>query len=81
MTADKIAAAICLIGLALMFWFVPRAYAAERQGFQWALWMQLPNRPAEVVWLFQERTACELDLASSANAAPKGSRFKCERRK
>jgi hypothetical protein len=54
---------------------------AERQGFQWALWMQLPGKPQEIAWLFDSETACSLDLASSANAAPKGTRFQCQRRK
>lgn len=53
--------------------------AEQPRPYQWALSMQLPGKPAEVRWLFDSETACGLDLASSANAAPRGTRFKCER--
>jgi hypothetical protein len=82
MNPNKIAAVILLAGLMLMFWSTPRAHSAEqREPFKWALVMQLPNKPAEARWLFSDKTGCELDLASSANAAPKGTRFQCQRRK
>ena len=73
--------ALVVIGLA---WFVMvnLAMAAEqREPFKWALAMQLPGKPQEVRHLFDSETACNLDLASSANAAPKGTRFQCQRRK
>ena len=73
--------ALVVIGLA---WFVmvQIAMAAEqREPFKWSLVMQLPGKPAEARWLFDSETACNLDLASSANAAPKGTRFQCQRRK
>ena len=55
--------------------------AEQPRPFQWALAMQLPGKPQEVRHLFDSETACNLDLASSANAAPKGTRFQCQRRK
>lgn len=73
--------ALVVIGLA---WFVmvQIAMAAEQpRPYQWALSMQLPGKPVEVLWLHDSETACSLDLASSANAAPKGTRFQCARRK
>ena len=73
--------ALVVIGLA---WFVMvnLAMAAEqREPFKWALVMALPAKPQEVRHLFDSETACNLDLASSANAAPKGTRFQCQRRK
>ena len=73
--------ALVVIGLA---WFVmvQIAMAAEQpRPFQWALVMALPAKPQEVRHLFDSETACNLDLASSANAAPKGTRFQCQRRK
>lgn len=73
--------ALVVIGLA---WFVmvQIAMAAEqREPFKWALVMALPAKPQEVRHLFDSETACNLDLASSANAAPKGTVFQCQRRK
>jgi len=77
--ATKVIAVILIAGLLTMFWGV--AFASEqREPFKWALSMQLPGKPQEVRWLFDSETACSLDLASSANAAPKGTRFQCQRR-
>lgn len=73
--------ALVVIGLA---WFVmvQIAMAAEqREPFQWALVMALPAKPAEVRHLFDSETACNLDLASTANVVPKATKLKCERRK
>ena len=55
--------------------------AEQMRPFQWALVMALPHKPQEVLWLHDSDTACNLDLASAANVAPRGTRFKCERRK
>lgn len=79
---ERAIAAALVGGFILMFWSVPRAHSAEQpRPFQWALVMALPGKPAEARWLFDSETACNLDLASSANAAPKGTRFQCQRRK
>lgn len=78
--ATKVIAVILIAGLLTMF--AGLAYAAEqREPFKWALAVQLPGKPVEIAWLFDSETACTLDLASSANAAPRGTRLKCERRK
>ena len=53
--------------------------AEQPKPFQWALVMQLPNKPAEARWLFDSETACTLDLASSANVAPKATKFQCRK--
>ena len=55
--------------------------AEQPKPFQWALAMQLPGKPQEVRHLFDSETACNLDLASTANVVPKATKLKCERRK
>lgn len=55
--------------------------AEQPRPFQWALAMQLPGKPQEVRHLFDSETACNLDLASTANVVPKATKLKCERRK
>ena len=78
--ATKVIAVILIAGLLVMFCGL--AYAAEqREPFKWALVMALPAKPQEVRHLFDSETACQLDLASSANAAPAGTVFQCQRRK
>ena len=76
---NTIAATMFILGLICI---ARGVWGAEQpRPFQWALVMALPAKPQEVRHLFNSETACNLDLASGANAAPKGTVFQCQRRK
>jgi hypothetical protein len=72
-SANRVAAALIVLGLALLLWTVPRAETRYR------LVRCLPGEECTVRGIADNSTQCALDLASDSFVAPKGTRLRCEK--